>query len=336
MRVLVTGGAGYIGSAMTEALVLAGHDVTVYDNLSRGHRDAVISDAAFVEGDLLDAETLRGTLTRQRVEAVIHMAGVALVGESMKEPALYYRTNVTGGLTLLEAMREAGTKSIVFSSTCAVYGMPATVPIEETTSTNPVNPYGESKLAFERALHWYHDAHGFRAISLRYFNAAGATERCGERHDPETHLIPLVIDVAAGSRSELTIFGDDYPTRDGTCVRDYIHILDLAQAHILALEALERGDAPNDAYNLGCGGEGHTIREVIDCARRVTGREIPARVGPRRDGDPPVLVASSASIARELGWQPKHQRLEEIIESAWKWKLTRGAGSRGLGVGSRD
>ena len=336
MRVLVTGGAGYIGSAMTEALVLAGHDVTVYDNLSRGHRDAVISDAAFVEGDLLDAETLRGTLTRQRVEAVIHMAGVALVGESMKEPALYYRTNVTGGLTLLEAMREAGTKSIVFSSTCAVYGMPATVPIEETTSTNPVNPYGESKLAFERALHWYHDAHGFRAISLRYFNAAGATERCGERHDPETHLIPLVIDVAAGSRSELTIFGDDYPTRDGTCVRDYIHILDLAQAHILALEALERGDAPNDAYNLGCGGEGHTIREVIDCARRVTGREIPARVGPRRDGDPPVLVASSASIARELSWQPTHQRLEEIIESAWKWKLTKGAGSRGSGVGGRD
>jgi len=336
MRVLVTGGAGYIGSAMTEALVLAGHHVIVYDNLSRGHRDAVISDAAFVEGDLLDAETLRGALTRQRVDAVIHMAGVALVGESMKKPALYYRTNVTGGLTLLEAMREAGTTSIVFSSTCAVYGMPATVPIEETTSTNPVNPYGESKLAFERALHWYHDAHGFRAISLRYFNAAGATERCGERHDPETHLIPLVIDVAAGSRSELTIFGDDYPTRDGTCVRDYIHILDLAQAHILALEALERGDAPNDAYNLGCGGDGHTIREVIDCARRVTGREIPARVGPRRDGDPPALVASSASIARELGWRPKHQQLEEIIESAWKWKLTKGAGIRGSGVGGRD
>lgn len=323
MRVLVTGGAGYIGSAMTEALALAGHDVTVYDNLSRGHRDAVMSDAAFVEGDLLDAERLHGTLTRPPIDAVIHMAGLALVGESMERPALYYRTNVIGGLTLLEAMQEAGTQCIVFSSTCAVYGMPAAVPIEETASTNPVNPYGESKLAFERALRWYHDAHGFRTISLRYFNAAGATDGCGERHEPETHLIPLVMDVAAGSRGELTIFGDDYPTRDGTCVRDYIHILDLAEAHILALQALERGDAPSNVYNLGCGGDGHSIREVIDCARRVTGRHIPVRIGPRRDGDPPALVASSARITRELGWQPHHQRLEEIIESAWKWKLTK-------------
>lgn len=321
MRVLVTGGAGYIGSAMTEALVLAGHDVTVYDNLSRGHRDAVISDAAFVEGDLLDGERLHGTLTRQRADAVIHMAGVALVSESMQRPALYYRTNLIGGLSLLEAMREAGTKAIVFSSTCAVYGVPASVPIEESTATNPVNPYGDSKLAFERALHWYHAAHGFRTIALRYFNAAGATKRCGERHDPETHLIPLVMDVACGTRSELTIFGDDYPTRDGTCIRDYIHILDLAEAHILALQALQRGDAPRDAYNLGYGGEGHTNREVIECARRVTGREIPVRVGPRREGDPPVLVASSASITRDLGWQPQHQRLEEILESAWKWTL---------------
>lgn len=323
MRVLVTGGAGYIGSAMTEALVLAGHDVAVYDNLSRGHRDAVMSDAAFVEGDLLDVETLRRALTQQRVDAVIHMAGVALVGESMEKPAMYYRTNVVGGLTLLEAMRKAGTRSIVFSSTCAVYGMPATLPIEEATPTQPVNPYGESKLAFERALHWYHDAHGFRTISLRYFNAAGATERCGERHDPETHLIPLVLDVAGGSRSDLTIFGDDYPTRDGTCVRDYIHILDLAQAHILALHALQRGGVISDVFNLGCGGDGHTIREVVDCARTVTGRDIPARVGPRRAGDPPVLVASSARITRELGWQPHHQRLEEIIESAWKWRKSR-------------
>lgn len=335
MRVLVTGGAGYIGSAMTEVLVLAGHDVTVYDNLSRGYRDAVIGDAVFVEGDLLDAETLRGALDRQRVEAVIHMAGVALVGESMEKPGLYYRTNVIGGLTLLEAMREAGTKSIVFSSTCAIYGLPATVPIEESTATNPVNPYGESKLAFERALHWYREAHGLRAISLRYFNAAGATESCGERHEPETHLIPLVMDVAAGSRPELTIFGDDYPTRDGTCVRDYIHIRDLAQAHILALQALQRGDPTSAAYNLGCGGDGHTIRDVIDCARSVTGRDIPARVGPRRDGDPPVLVASSASITRELGWQPKHQQLEEIIESAWKWKLKTGIGNRESGAGGR-
>ena len=326
MRILVTGGAGYIGSVMTDVLVERGHEVTVFDNLSRGYRDAVSSDASFVEGDLIDNALLLATLKTQQIDAVIHMAGDALVAESMVHPARYYRTNLVGGLSLLEAMRDAGVKPIVFSSTCAVYGVPEHTPLEESMPTRPINPYGESKLAFERALDWFRAAHGLKVVALRYFNAAGAGARSGERHDPETHLIPLVLDAAAGTRPGVTIFGDDYPTRDGTCVRDYIHVLDLADAHLLALDYVvarpgsEPAEARMGVFNLGCGGEGHTIREVIDCARRVTGREIPVTVGPRRHGDPPVLVASSSKAARELGWRATRQELETMIESAWNWR----------------
>jgi len=319
MRILITGAAGYIGSVTSDVLLRSGHHAVVYDNLTRGHRDAVPPGALFVEGDLLDKERLLETLIRERIEAVIHMAGDALVGESMQNPGKYYLSNVVGGLSLLDAMHEAGIRTVVFSSTCAVYGTPDNIPIDETAPVRPVNPYGESKLAFERALGWFQAAHGFRTMALRYFNAAGASERCGERHEPETHLIPLVLDVAAGKREQVTIYGADYPTRDGTCVRDYIHVLDLADAHILALNALKAGERRSLVYNLGCGGQGHSNREVVDCARRVTGKSIPVAIGPRRPGDPAVLVASSEKAARELGWRPKRQQLEEIIGSAWEW-----------------
>ncbi|HKY22111.1 MAG TPA: UDP-glucose 4-epimerase GalE [Vicinamibacterales bacterium] len=320
MRILVTGGAGYIGSVTTDVLVESGHEVTVIDNLSRGHRHALSPGAAFVEGDLIDNALVLATLKQRRVEAVIHMAGDALVGESMQNPGRYYRNNFLAGLSLLEAMRDAGVAPIVFSSTCAVYGIPDSTPLHEGMPTRPINPYGESKLAFERSIDWFHRAHGLKAAMLRYFNAAGAGARSGECHEPETHLIPLVLDAAAGARPHIAIFGDDYPTRDGTCVRDYIHVLDLADAHLLALEWLARREPCADVFNLGCGGEGYSIREVIECARRVTGREIPTVVGPRRDGDPPVLVASSHKAARELGWRPTRERLETIIEDAWRWR----------------
>jgi UDP-glucose 4-epimerase len=300
-------------------LIEQGHDVTVFDNLSRGHRDAVSPHAAFVHGDLADTAFVFATLKEHRIDAVIHMAGDALVGESMTDPGRYYRTNMVAGLSLLEAMRDAGVKPLVFSSTCAVYGIPDRTPLDEGDPTRPINPYGESKLAFEQALGWFQAAHGLKAVSLRYFNAAGASLRSGEQHDPETHLIPIVLGAAAGTRARVTIFGDDYPTRDGTCVRDYIHVLDLADAHILALAFLARNEPRMQVFNLGCGGDGHTIREVIECARRVTGREIPVEIGPRRPGDPPVLVASPAKATRHLGWRPGHQRLDVIIESAWKW-----------------
>ncbi len=314
----MTGGAGYIGSVVTEELLRGGDEVVVYDSLYKGHREAVVEGATFVKGDLLDTALLRETLAHHKVEAVVHMAADSLVGESVKVPAKYYRNNVTGGLSLLDAMRDAGVPYLVFSSTAAVYGEPAKQPIEETDPTQPTNPYGETKLAFERALRWYDGAHGMKYVSLRYFNAAGATDRCGERHSPETHLIPLVLQAAAGQNPEVTVFGEDYPTPDGTCVRDYIHVVDLAQAHVLALHALAKGH-PSSIYNLGCGGEGYSVKQVIDCARRVTGRDIPVRKGPRRAGDPAVLIASSARIIRELGWRPKQQKLEAIVESAWRW-----------------
>ena len=316
MRILITGGAGYIGSVVTEELLNAGHEVVVCDNLSHGHRAAVSPSAQFVKADLLDGETLGRVFKERAIEAVMHLAAYALVGESVTHPAKYYQNNLVAGLNLLNAMRDCGAKRLVFSSTCAVYGEPATVPIDETAANNPTNPYGESKLAFERALRWYENAYGLRYASLRYFNAAGATERRGEWHDPETHLIPLVLQVAAGTRPEIAIYGDDYPTRDGTCVRDYIHVVDLARAHILALGILDERSA---IYNLGCGGDGYTVREVIDVAREVTGREISARVGPRRAGDPATLIASSEKIKRELSWRPKYQDLRTIIQSAWDW-----------------
>jgi len=318
----VTGGAGYIGSVVTEELLKGGDEVVVYDSLYKGHREAVVEGAAFMKGDLLDTALLRETLAQHRVEAVVHMAADSLVGESVKEPAKYFRNNVLGGLSLLDAMRGAGVSRLVFSSTAAVYGEPAKQPIEESDPTQPTNPYGETKLAFERSLRWYDEAYGLKFVSLRYFNAAGATERSGERHDPETHLIPIVLQAAAGSRPEVTVFGADYPTPDGTCVRDYIHVVDLAQAHVLALHALVKGH-PSSIYNLGCGGEGYSVKQVIDCARRITGKEIPVRQGPRRAGDPAVLIASSARIVRELGWRPKHQQLDVIVESAWRWMQRR-------------
>jgi len=321
MRVLVTGGAGYIGSVVSEQLVNDGHEVVVYDNLSKGHRDAVVAGARFVEGDLLDADTLRRTLDGNRIEAVIHMAAFSLVGESVEAPSKYYHNNLVAGLVLLDVMRECGVKRIVFSSTAATYGEPEAQPIFESAATNPTNTYGETKLAFERAMHWYEQAYGLHYASLRYFNAAGASEKCGEDHDPETHIIPITLQVATGKRAHVEIYGDDYPTADGTCIRDYIHVIDLARAHILALDVLDERSA---IYNLGCGGDGYSVRDVIDTARRVTGKEIPVRIGPRRPGDPAVLIASSDKIKRELGWQPQFQDLGIIIESAWRWILARG------------
>lgn len=320
MRILVTGGAGYIGSVVTEELVRDGHEVTVYDNLSMGHGAAVHPDSHFVRGDLFDGGLLRETFRGRRIEAVVHMAAYAYVGESVTNPSKYYHNNVVGGLSLLDAMRDAEVRRIVFSSTCATYGEPERVPMDETLPQRPTNPYGQTKLAFEGALKWYGAAYGLEHTSLRYFNAAGATERFGEHHSPETHIIPIVLDAARGRRTHVEIYGDDYPTRDGTCVRDYIHIVDLARAHILALHALGRG--ASTAYNLGCGGDGYTVREVIDVAREVTGRDVPVRTGPRRPGDPAALVASSEKIRRELGWEPRFQDLRKIVASAWAWMET--------------
>ena len=318
MRILVTGGAGYIGSVVTEELINDNHDVVVYDSLYKGHRQAVVAGAEFVNADLRDAETLKRTLKHNRIEAVIHMAADSLVGESYLNPAKYYDNNTISGLALLDGMRESNVQQLVFSSTAAVYGEPEKQPIEETDSTNPTNPYGESKLAIERAMFWYGKAYDLRYASLRYFNAAGATKKCGEMHDPETHLIPIALQVAAGKRPHVEIFGDDYPTTDGTCIRDYIHVVDLARAHILALNVLPEGSR---IYNLGCGGNGYSVREVIDTARQATGRDIPTRIGPRRAGDPAVLIARSDRIKRDLRWEPRYQDLRLIIESAWQWML---------------
>jgi UDP-glucose 4-epimerase len=316
MRVLVTGGAGYIGSVVVEDLLKEGPEVVVYDNLAKGHRDSVPATVKFIQGDVLETERLTEALRDNHIEAVIHMAADSLVGESVQQPEKYYHTNVIGGLSLLNAMRNADVKRVVFSSTAAVYGEPEKQPIEETDPTRPTNPYGETKLAFEHALRWYEYAHGIRYASLRYFNAAGATERCGEWHDPETHLIPLVLQAASGARSEVGIFGDDYPTRDGTCVRDYIHVVDLARAHVLALGILDERSA---IYNLGCGGDGYSVREVIKAAAEVTGREIRTKIVVRRAGDPAVLIASSSRIKTELGWSPQFQDMRKIVESAWQW-----------------
>lgn len=316
MRVLVTGGAGYIGSVVTEELVKDDHEVVVFDSLYKGHQQAVAREADFVKGDLRDHDTLTKTLRDRRIEAVIHMAADSLVGESYSNPKKYYDNNVLNGLTLLDAMRETEVRQIVFSSTAAVYGEPEKQPIEEQDATNPTNPYGETKLAFERAMHWYEQAFGLKYVSLRYFNAAGASKHCGEVHEPETHLIPIALQAAAGKRNHVEVFGDDYPTPDGTCVRDYIHVIDLARAHVLSLNALDQGSR---IYNLGCGGDGYSVRQVIETAREVTGQEIPAKIGPRRAGDPAILIASSDRIKAELGWKPEYQDLRLIIQSAWSW-----------------
>lgn len=314
MRVLVTGGAGYIGSVVAEQLLNFGDEVTVYDALSTGHRAAVPPGARFVHADLADRSALRAAL--EGVDAVVHMAAVSLVGVSVKDPAAYYAQNVVLGLGLLDAMRDAGVGRIVFSSSASVYGEPEKQPVEEDDATRPTSPYGETKLALERALHWYDQAYGLRYASLRYFNAAGASARSGEDHDPETHLIPRVLKAALGTGPPITVFGTDYPTRDGTGVRDYVHVLDLADAHVLALHGI---GARSRIYNLGCGGEGYSVREVIATARQITGREVPVAYGPRRGGDPAVLVASSARIRAELGWAPKRDALHAIVGSAWDW-----------------
>ena len=324
MRIAVTGGAGYIGSVVCEVLARSRHDVLVLDNLAKGHRDAVLDEASFVAVDLVDRPRVAEVLRDFAADAVIHMAAYSLVGESVTDPGKYYANNITAGLALLEAMRDAGVGRLVFSSTAAVYGEPVKQPIEEDDPTAPTNPYGETKLAFERTLRWYAGAYGLSSISLRYFNAAGATRRSGERHAPETHLIPLVLGAAAGSVPFITIFGDDYPTADGTCVRDYIHVEDLAGAHVLALAPLARPGVCT-AYNLGCGGGGYSVREVVETAARITGRTIPERMAARRPGDPAVLIASSERIARELGWRPQYQQLEMIIDSAWQWMVRTGA-----------
>ncbi len=316
MNVLVTGGAGYIGSVVTEELIKDGHKVVVYDSLYKGHRGAVVNGAKFVHANLMEQEKLCAALRENKIEAVIHLAADSLVAESVQNPAKYYHNNVTVGLALLDAMRECEVHKIVFSSTAATYGEPLKQPVEESDPTAPTNPYGETKLTFERALRWYENAYAIRYASMRYFNAAGATEHCGEQHNPETHLIPLILQVAMEQRPHLEIYGEDYSTRDGTCVRDFIHVVDLARAHILALGVL---DERSRIYNLGCGGEGYTVKEVIDVARQVTGREIAVQVGARRAGDPGVLIASSDKIKRELGWSPAHQSLQAIIESAWNW-----------------
>lgn len=319
MRVLVTGGAGYIGSVVTEELLRAGHNAVVYDSLRKGHAAAVPAGVPLVRADLLEREVLIETMRRQDIEAIVHMAADSLVGESVADPARYYRNNVGAGLVLLDAMKDCGIGRIVFSSTAAVYGEPAKQPIEESDPTAPANPYGETKLAFERALHWYSEAYKLQYVSLRYFNAAGASAAFGEWHQPESHLIPLALQTAMGRRPHLDIYGDDYPTRDGTCLRDYIHVSDLAAAHVLALESMCRDGPRGRIYNLGCGGEGYTVAEVVETARRITGRDIPVRIAPRRPGDPARLVASSEKIRKELGWAPAQQDLEKIIGSAWAW-----------------
>jgi UDP-arabinose 4-epimerase len=321
--VLVTGGAGYIGSHTCKALAAAGYLPVTYDNLVHGHRWAV-RWGPLVEGDLADSERLKETLAEHAIRSIIHFAGFAYVGESMSAPGKYFHNNVANTIALLEAMRAAGAGTIVFSSTCATYGMPVEVPMTEDNPLRPINPYGESKLVVERMLHWWGVAHGLRWMALRYFNAAGADPEgeIGEEHDPETHLIPLAIQAALGMRPHLDVYGTDYPTPDGTAVRDYIHVCDLASAHVQALRRLEIGGA-SSAINLGTG-KGHSVRTVIDCIERVTGRRVPVREAPRRAGDPPELVARVSRARELLGWEPKASALETIIDTAWRWHAKRG------------
>ena len=313
MKILVVGGAGYIGSVCSELLLNEGYAVAVFDNLSEGHREAVDPRAEFVQGDLDDRGAIEAALRQTAPQAVMHFAGSAVVGESMENPSKYFRNNVVNGLNLLDAMVAQGVLRLVFSSTCATFGPPERVPIDETLPQRPINPYGESKLLFERILRWYSEIHDLRFVALRYFNAAGASEKLGEDRSTETHLIPNILRVALGQKSHVDIFGTDYETPDGTCIRDYIHILDLSRAHILALSAPQ-----SEFYNLGTGG-GSSVREVIEICRQITGHSIPVVEKPRRPGDPPRLVAASDKIKRELGWKPAYQDLHAIVESAWKW-----------------
>ena len=320
MNILVTGGAGYIGSIVTEELVKQGDKVIVFDNLYYGHRAAVHPEAIFVEGDLAERAAVKSLFDTYAIEAVMHFASYTLVGESMEQPFKYLGDNVTNGLNLLQAAVAHGARRFILSSTANLFEGPERMPIDEQERIVPGSPYGESKNILERILHWLDRVYGFRYAALRYFNAAGASPSGGrgEDHDPETHLIPLTLQVALGQREKVTIFGADYPTHDGTCVRDYIHVADLAQAHILALRALDQGSR---TYNLG-NTQGHTVKEVIETCRQVSGHPIPAEIGPRRPGDPAVLIASSEKIRRELGWEPRYPGLQTIVEHAWEWHRT--------------
>jgi UDP-glucose 4-epimerase len=319
VKVLVAGGAGYIGSVTTRELIKKGYDVVVLDNLSYGHRGTVPKQTKFINGDLLDLPKLKDILKNEKIEAVIHFAGFIAVGESVKEPLKYIHNNLVGGYNLLEAMKETGVNKIIFSSSAAVYGDPESVPIKEDAKLDPTSPYGATKLMFEQYMAWCDTAFGLKYTALRYFNAAGADVEndLGEDHDPETHLIPLVLQVAAGTRESIQIFGTDYDTKDGTCVRDYVHVKDLAAAHVLALKRLENG-GDSTKYNLGSS-VGYSVKEVIDLCMAVTGKKIRSVESPRRAGDPPKLVASSEKIKKELGFEFKHSDLKNIIETAWKW-----------------
>ena len=326
-RVLITGGAGYVGSVSATAFLEAGHEVVVLDDLTTGHRGAVPGGAVLCEGTYADGAALERLLQGEGIEAILHCAARSLVGESIREPAKYFGENVAGGVALLDAARRAGVARVVFSSTAAVYGIPDLTPIPEDAPLRPINPYGESKRAFESALHWYGRAYGLRSVSLRYFNVAGATEEHGEVHEPETHLIPNVLRALDGG-PPLTVFGSDYPTADGTCIRDYIHVADLAEAHLAALDATAPGDPRTNepiALNLGNGG-GFSVREVLASAEVVAGRPVPHTIGPRRPGDPPVLVARSTRAAEVLGWRPARPGLHEMVESAWVWRQAHPAG----------
>ncbi|KGK85925.1 UDP-glucose 4-epimerase GalE [Clostridium sp. HMP27] len=318
MAILVCGGAGYIGSHMVAYLLEKGKDVVVLDNLQKGHKEAVPC-GKFYKGDLRDRAVLDKVFTENNIEAVIDFAADSLVGESVSEPIKYFENNVGGTLSLLGSMKDYGVKNIVFSSTAATYGEPENIPILENDKTFPTNPYGESKLAVEKILKWCDNAYGIKYTALRYFNAAGAhvSGKIGEHHNPETHLIPIILQVALGQRDKIMIFGDDYKTEDGTCIRDYIHVYDLASAHLLALERLMNG-GESAVYNLG-NGKGFSVKEVVEVARKVTGKEIKAEVAPRRSGDPAVLVASSEKAKKELGWNPEFDSLETILETAWNW-----------------
>ena len=328
-RILVTGGAGYVGAVSVAALVAAGHAVMVLDDLTTGHAAAVPAGATLHRGSYTDEASVRSLLVAGRIEAILHCAARSLVGDSIRNPATYYKDNVAGGIALLEAARKTGVQRFVFSSTAAVYGTPDETPIPEDAPLRPINPYGETKRTLETALDWYGRAYGLRSVTLRYFNVAGATDEIGEDHDPETHLIPNVLKAAEGG-PPLTVFGADYPTPDGTCVRDYIHVSDLADAHLLALEATAPTDPRTDralVCNLG-NGDGFSVQEVLDATARLIGSEVPHTIGPRREGDPPILVASSLRAGEVLGWRPRRPSLDEIIGSAIEWRRRNPKGYR--------
>lgn len=313
MKILVTGGAGYIGSVTAEKLIESGHEIFILDNLSEGHIGAIPPGSRFIEADILNTKELRQIFSTNKFDAVVHFAANCYVDESVENPGKYYKNNVFGSINILEEAVKSSVEKFVFSSTCSTYGIPEKIPIVEEEKQKPINPYGETKLAFEKTLKWYGQTYQIKYTILRYFNAAGATEKLGEDHRPETHLIPLVLQCALGKRSEIKIFGTDYNTKDGTCIRDYIHVSDIAKAHMLALE-----NNTSDAFNLG-NGTGYSVKEVIETAKAVTGKKINTTDCPRRKGDPPVLVGSAEKIHKKLGWEPQFPSLKEIISTAWQW-----------------